>query len=140
MNDVILNKIQSIQRCVKRAREEYGRNTATFDADFTRQDAALLNVLRAREQGIDLANHVIKMHRFGIPTTSSEGFDLLQQHAVIDAALAGKLKRMVQFRNIVVHQYQQVQIEFVRAAIETGLDDLVALGDCILRFERGNLD
>ena len=67
MNDIALNKIQSIQRCVRRAREEYDASDA-FEADHTRQDAAVLNVLLACEQAIALANHVIKTRQLGIPT------------------------------------------------------------------------
>jgi hypothetical protein len=47
MNDVAINKIQSIQRCVQRAREEFRSDPEGFDADYTLQDAAILNVLRA---------------------------------------------------------------------------------------------
>jgi hypothetical protein len=57
MNDVIINKIESIQRCIKRAREEYEKAGKSFYEDYTRQDAAILNITRACEQTIDLANH-----------------------------------------------------------------------------------
>ncbi|NLS79858.1 MAG: DUF86 domain-containing protein [Chloroflexi bacterium] len=137
MNDVLVAKIASIQRCVKRAREEYYRDPEGFDADFTRQDAALLNVLRACEQAIDLANHAIKSHKLGVPTSTGESFDLLQRGGVIDAALAGSLKKMVHFRNILVHQYQRLEMAAVREAITVGLDDLVRLGDDVLAFEAG---
>ena len=49
MNDIVTNKIQSIQRCVLRAREEYGADRDGFAINYTRQDAAILNVLRACE-------------------------------------------------------------------------------------------
>jgi hypothetical protein len=60
MNDIAINKIQSIQRCVRRAREEYQADRDGFATNYTRQDAALLNVLWACETAIDLANHVIR--------------------------------------------------------------------------------
>jgi hypothetical protein len=41
-DDVLVNKAATIERCVKRAREEYERDAAGFAADFTRQDAAIL--------------------------------------------------------------------------------------------------
>ena len=63
MNDIVINKIQSIQRCIVRAREEYAADPDGFATNFTRQDAAVLNILRASEQAIDLANHLIKTHR-----------------------------------------------------------------------------
>ncbi|MDD2903897.1 MAG: hypothetical protein PHU44_15835 [Syntrophales bacterium] len=49
MNDIIINKIQSIQRCIQRAREEYASDPDGFDTNYTRQDAAIFNVLRACE-------------------------------------------------------------------------------------------
>lgn len=63
MNDVAINKIQSIQRCVLRAREEYEAALGGFATDYTHQDAALLNVVRACETTIDLANYVIRVHK-----------------------------------------------------------------------------
>jgi hypothetical protein len=41
MNDVVANKVQSIQRCVRRARDEYAADPAGVATDFTRQDAAI---------------------------------------------------------------------------------------------------
>ncbi len=46
-DDVIINKIQSIQRCIFRAKEEYQFAGKAFQEDFSRQDAAILNITRA---------------------------------------------------------------------------------------------
>lgn len=134
MNDIVINKIQSIQRCVRRAREEYAADPNGFSTDFTRQDAAVLNVLRACEQSIDLANHIIKTHKLGIPTSSSESFVLLRAAGVIDPALAGRLEKMLGFRNAIVHHYQRMDMTIVQLVITSGLDDLVAFGDRVLAF------
>lgn len=134
MNDLVINKIQSIQRCVERAREEFQKNPDDFDSDYTRQDAAILKIVRACEQAIDLANHVIKTHRLGIPASSAESFELLEQKKVIDQQLAKKLKNMVHFRNTVIHNYQRVNLEIVKAVINADLNDLVRFGDCIISF------
>ncbi len=138
MNDVAINKIQNIQRCVQRARAEYGTDPQRFESDFTRQDAALLNVLRACEQAIDLANHVIKSRKLGIPSSSAESFDLLQAKFIIDSALSEKLKKMIVFRNTLVHQYQRMDFEIVKSVILSGLDDLVEFGDRILESFSGH--
>ncbi|HNS40819.1 MAG: DUF86 domain-containing protein [Anaerolineae bacterium] len=134
MNDVVLNKIQSIQRCVRRAREEYAVDPEGFDANFTRQDAAVLNILRACEQSIDLANHVIKARKLGVPTSSGESFDLLRMEGVIGSDLSDRLQRMAGFRNVVVHHYQRMEIEIVRAVVTSGLDDLIDFGDRVLAY------
>ena len=134
MNDLVINKIQSIQRCIQRAREEYGSDLEGFDTNYTKQDAAILNVLRACEQAIDLANYMIKKHKLGIPTSSTESFDLLRQKFIIDPSLAEKLKKMVHFRNAVIHQYQQTDISIVRAIIVSDLNDLIRFSDRIMEL------
>ena len=132
MNNVVVNKVQSIQRCVYRAREEYRAAGERFGQDYTRQDAAILNVTRAFEQSIDLANHVIRTAKIGIPTDSTESFELLVRAGIIAGELGGKLRKMVGFRNTVIHEYQVVDIAIVEAVIETGLNDLLAFADQIL--------
>jgi uncharacterized protein YutE (UPF0331/DUF86 family) len=133
MNDVVVNKVQSIQRCVLRAREEYGAAGGRFLDDYTRQDAAILNITRACEQAIDLANHLIRAEKLGIPTDSAESFELLVKAGIMPAELGGKLKRMVGFRNTVIHEYQQVDVRIVEAVIKAGLDDLLAFAQLCLR-------
>lgn len=54
VDDVLINKAATIERCVKQAREEYERDPATFATDFTRQDAAILNIQRACEAALDM--------------------------------------------------------------------------------------
>jgi uncharacterized protein YutE (UPF0331/DUF86 family) len=129
MNDIVINKIQSIQRCCERAREEYSKNPDLFSTDFTLQDSAVLNIIRACEQAIDLANHIIKDNRYGIPTSSAESFELLVKKKIISADLAEKLIKMTKFRNIVIHAYQQVKIEIVKNVILNDLTDLLSFAE-----------
>lgn len=132
MNDVVINKVASIQRCIQRARQEYNSDREGFLTNFTVQDAAILNVLRACEQSIDLANHFVKKQKLGIPAGSAETFELLAAARIINPALGARLKKMVSFRNTVTHQYQQLNLKIVEAVINTGLDDLLELCDLIL--------
>lgn len=134
MNDVAINRIQSIQRCVQRAREEFRSDPEGFDTNYTLQDAAILNVLRACEQAIDLANHVIRLGKMGIPNTSAESFDLLRNKSVIDADLAVRLKKMIGFRNTIIHEYQRMNLDIVKTVIVSGLDDLIAFADRVMVF------
>jgi len=133
-DDVIINKIQSIQRCIMRVREEYQLAGATFAHNFSHQDAALLNLTRACEQAIDLANYLIKIHQFGIPSSSRDSFTLLANQSVISSELCQKMQNMVSFRNIAIHEYQQLNLEIVIAIIETGLDDLLAFNQAVIKI------
>ena len=53
-DDVLINKAATIERCVNRARDEYDKDPSTFATDFTRQDAAILNIQRACEAALDM--------------------------------------------------------------------------------------
>lgn len=133
MKDAIINKITSLQRCVQRARSIYKNKQEKFLSDFDAQDAAILNIMRACELSIDLANYLIKQNKIGIPTSSAESFDLLAQNKMISFELAEKLKKMVGFRNISVHEYQKINYQIVISVIENELDDLITFTEVIIQ-------
>jgi len=132
-DDVLINKAAAIERCVARAREEYARNPATFAGDFTRQDAAILNIQRACEAALDMGQHLIRRERLGVPQSARDVFALLAQGGWIDAALAGSLKRMVGFRNIAVHEYQSLQLPITVSIIENHLDEFLRYSQTLLQ-------
>ena len=129
MNDIVINKIQSMQRCGSRAREEYEFAGGDLSTNITHQDAAVLNITRACELAIDLANHLTKVRRLGIPTDSRESFELLAKAGVISADLTACLQSMVGFRNVAVHDYRELDADIVKWVIERGLDDLLTFAD-----------
>lgn len=135
MNDIVLNKINSIQRCIRRAREERALAGDAFADDYSRQDAAVLNITRACEQSIDLANHLIKTRRLGIPAGSAESFTLLARERIISAALAEQLRRMTGFRNIAVHEYQSLDTALIDSIIRDGLEDLLRFTEAAAALE-----
>jgi uncharacterized protein YutE (UPF0331/DUF86 family) len=132
VDDVLINKAATIERCVKRAREEYQRGPDTFAADYTRQDAAILNIQRACEAALDMGQHLIRRERLGVPQSARDVFNLLAQGGWIDSALADALKRMVGFRNIAVHDYQALQLPITVAIIERHLDEFLDYSQAVL--------
>jgi len=71
----------------------------------------------------------------GIPTDTAEIFQLLERNNVISAQLSENLRSMVGFRNIVVHEYQQINLKIVITVIETGLDDLIQFAENVMDFD-----
>jgi uncharacterized protein YutE (UPF0331/DUF86 family) len=124
MDDVVLNKAATIERCLRRITDEYAGELANLEDDLTRQDSIILNIQRACEASIDLAMHLVRKFALGIPQDSRQAFDLLAEAGRLDASMAEALKRMVGFRNIAVHDYQKLNLEIVRAIIERHLEDL----------------
>lgn len=131
---LVLAKIATIERAVARAREEFAAAGAGFANDFTRQDAAILNVLRACEAAIDLANVLIRERALGMPQSSRDSFKLLVDAQVISAALSERLQRMIGFRNVAVHQYRALDPVIVEAVLRRNLDDLLEFGTTVARL------
>ena len=129
MDDVILAKRSTIERCMQRIAEDYGDD---FETNLTRQDAVLLNLERACQAAIDLGAWVVAKHRLGNPTSSREIFLLLHQADWIDDELTVSLVGMVGFRNIAVHDYARLNLDIVRHIIQHRLKDLDAFSRLVL--------
>lgn len=124
LDDVELNKCAIIERCLSRVETVYANDPINLTADLTHQDSIILNLQRACEAAIDLAMHRVRIGGLGIPQDSRDAFELLCRSGSIDTRLATALKAMVGFRNVAVHDYQELNLEIVRAIIETRLADL----------------
>jgi uncharacterized protein YutE (UPF0331/DUF86 family) len=132
-DNVIVAKAEIIERCIKRASEELAASSA-FQSDYTRQDAAILNIERACEAAIDIMNRIVHLRALGVPASTRDGCDKLVRASVIDQSLADRLMRMVGFRDLAVHQYQRLDLAIVRAVIEKSLDDLLEFSAVGLRL------
>lgn len=134
MNDVVLNKKESIERCVRQVRLYYATpSTLDFEEDYMKQDSIAINLQRACEQCIDLANHTIKTRKLGLPKDSRESFRLLASAGIIPHGLAKNLEGMVGFRNVLVHEYQRMDISLMIEVITSHLDDLILFSTLILQ-------
>ena len=132
-DDVLVNKAATIERCVARAREEYEADPATFATNFTRQDAAVLNVQRACEAALDIGQHLIRREHLGVPQGARDVFDLLARGQWIDTGLADSLKRMVAFRNIAVHDYRSLLLPITVNVITLHLGDFLQFTQAVLQ-------
>jgi uncharacterized protein YutE (UPF0331/DUF86 family) len=134
-DDVLLNKSATIERCVARVKAEYGCGPATFAQDFTRQDAAILNVQRACEAALDMGQHLVRRERLGVPQSARDVFGLLATGGWLAPVLADSLKRMVGFRNIAVHDDQSLQLPITVQIIEKHLDDFLQFTQTVLLLD-----
>ncbi|HEX6922364.1 MAG TPA: DUF86 domain-containing protein [Bacillales bacterium] len=133
-NDVLINKIETIERCIKRIQEDYDEDPNNLK-NFTIQDAILMNIQRACETSIDLAAYIIARKKLGVPQNSRDVFELLFQADLLDQKITERMKAMVGFRNVAVHDYQKINLSIVQQIIEKHLDDLKKFGQIILKLQ-----
>ena len=129
-NDVIFNKIETIERCINRIKAVYDNNPDNLN-DYTKQDSIILNIQRACEASIDLAMHIVSEKNLGIPQNSRDSFEVLNSNNIIDDELNKKMKSMVGVRNIAVHDYKALNLKIIQVIIESHLKDFSDYIYCI---------
>lgn len=72
---------------------------------------------------IDLAFHTVRMRGLRPPSSYREGFATLAKAGVLDAGLAERLQNAAGFRNLLVHEYGDLDEGRVLAAIAPALAD-----------------
>lgn len=122
MDDVLINKGAIIERCLVRVAEEYAKNPARLE-NFTHQDAIILNLERACRAAIDMAMRLVARDHLGVPQSSAGAFDLLARAGRIPDRLASRMRAMVGFRNVAVHQYRALDLKLLREIVEGGHKD-----------------
>ena len=128
---VLIGKIGTIERCCRRAREEYEKDPTTFVGDLTRQDAATLNVIRAWEAAIEMGDHVIAEAGLGEPHDEREVITLLAENGWIEALLAEDLKRTGEFCRA-EWDYQEAPLPALVTILKRGLDDFTVYAQALV--------
>jgi uncharacterized protein YutE (UPF0331/DUF86 family) len=73
---------------------------------------------------IDIANHLIADLRLRKPENNREIFEILRENKIIPDELTGSLVKMVQFRNILVHDYVKLDRKIVYDVVVNHLVDV----------------
>ncbi|MEB3236051.1 MAG: DUF86 domain-containing protein [Candidatus Sericytochromatia bacterium] len=125
-DEVLLGKAAIIERCLARVAEEVEAAGSALASDLTRQDAALLNLLRACEAAIDGAMRKVRKAGCGIPRDAREAFTLLQHARLLPDELTLAMVRMEGFRNVSVHDYQDLDPKVTYEVLVHHHQDLAA--------------
>lgn len=132
---VLINKFESIQKCINRINEEYEGNPDNLD-DYRRMDAIVLNLQRACEAATDMAMYIVSNRKLGVPQTKKEAFVKLEENNLIDKRVSKNMQNMIGFRNIAIHDYKKIDEKILQDVIENHLEDLTEFARIILNLER----
>ena len=88
----------------------------------------------AIQAAIDIGHHVIADMDLGLPQDYKDVFRILAKHNIISSHLGKKLESMTGMRNVLVHDYLQLDVHRIYAAIKNDLGDLDEFIAAILRL------
>ena len=132
---VIINKYESIQKCIKRIEEEYDNNVENL-YDYRKLDPIVLNLQRACEAAIDIAMYIVSNRKLGVPQTKKEAFIKLEENNLISKEISTNMQKMIGFRNIAIHDYKQIDEEVLEDVIKNHLEDITEFAKEILNLKR----
>lgn len=78
----------------------------------------ILNIERACQAAIDMAQHLVTVNHYGMPQTSSDAYMLLERAEVISSNTTRSMIAMTGFRNVALQEYQDLDMNIVRAIAE----------------------
>ena len=83
---------------------------------------------------LDISHHIVADRNLPLPVDSRSLFELLARQKVISKALSVKLAAMAGFRNILVHEYLEIDRHRVYRALTTDLRDFESFIRAVTRL------
>ncbi len=131
---VIAQKLESLRRCIMRVESKTPPNLQTLIDDPDIQDVVVLNLTRAVQLCVDIASHIIADSPESAPSTMGESFVILAKLHIIDDTTATNLRRAVGFRNVAVHDYEDIDWAIVYAICTRHLQDFRKFAQNLVQY------
>ncbi len=132
-NDLIFKFLNSLEDSLRRIRSmDFTFDMVLGDEDI--QDMLDRRMQKAIEACIDIVIHLSMQLKLPRQEKTSELFNLLSKKKIIDSKLANKLKSAVGLRNIIVHEYTEVDYKLAYSDLDSKLKDLEKFAYEIKKF------
>lgn len=135
--DIVFEKVKNIQNCLARIRNVTKLDPSSLD-NLDVQDIFAINLQRAIQSTIDLAAHVVASEGLGLPSNLKENFLFLEKAKIITAEESKRMIQMVGFRNIAVHEYQEIDVDMLKSILVHNLKDIEDFYTVLLQYYKLN--
>jgi len=122
-NLVVEQKIESLRKCLVRVEQRCPDTLEDLLSDLDAQDVLVLNLSRAVQLCVDISLHILSGRDQPVPETMGQAFTGLVSEGVIDDELSEKMRKAVGFRNIAIHNYEEINWTIVYAIAKEKLID-----------------
>jgi uncharacterized protein YutE (UPF0331/DUF86 family) len=122
-SNIILSRITKIRECVANLKRYAVTDAATFLEDVDLSSSAERQLQVAIQSVIDVGNHVLADKDLGTAKDYKDIFRLLARQRIISKRLATALSSMAGLRNVLVHDYLEVDLKIVYRILKEDLGD-----------------
>jgi uncharacterized protein YutE (UPF0331/DUF86 family) len=131
---IILRKISELEVYQKQIREFSAITLQDYKANWKTQRIVERTLQIMIETCADIANHIVSDKGMRSPTSYADTFNVLFENNVIDSELFTIMEKMAKFRNVVVHQYEEVDSEIVVVILKKHLGDFERFKEAVLAY------
>lgn len=131
---VIQRRLNHLAKSVKKLEAWQDTSLEQLESDEG-VDWTVLHGLQICIQAVlDISAHLIAGSGEAVPDQYRSGISELSRLKILPAEFAERIAAMAGFRNILVHQYLDVDMEIVKHILDDRLDDFEAFGQYIQRY------
>ena len=131
---LILRKLSNLEAYLVQIKEYSGLSLDSYVNDWKTQRIIERTLQMMIETCSDIAGHIIADQKHRVPTGYADTFKVLEENQIIDKPLAVSLAQMAKFRNVVVHDYDQVDGEIVIGILRKRLQDFELFRNAVVAF------
>jgi uncharacterized protein YutE (UPF0331/DUF86 family) len=131
---LILRKLAELEEYLGQIHEFSSVSAEDYSGDWKTRRIVERTLQIMIELCIDIAGHIISDRRLRVPVSYADTFRSLAEAGLITPGISEVMEKMAKFRNIVVHQYENVDTEIVIMILQKHLADFLVFRDAVLQM------
>jgi len=131
---LIMRKLADLETYINQMQEYSTITVKEYSKDWKIQRIIERTLQMMIELCADITNHVIADKKYRVPTSYGDTFQVLEEEGLISDEQCNTMKKMAQFRNIIVHHYDKVDETIVVNILRQNLKDFLEYGDFVLKI------
>jgi uncharacterized protein YutE (UPF0331/DUF86 family) len=126
-------KIAEMETYLDQIKEFRKVSVSQYNKDWKTQRIIERTLQILIELCIDIANHLISDRGMRLPTSYSDTFKVLLEKRIISKDLFKKMENMAKFRNVIVHQYEDINSRIVVSILHKNIKDFEKYKQAIIK-------
>ena len=120
----VRSKLDLIPENLEKLQVLKGMDYERFASDFRNIDSALHRLQTSIQALVDIAGYIIASLGLRTPSTSAEVIDILIENGLLNEEQRDRYISMIQFRNRIVHFYNDIDLKILFQVLQEELVDI----------------
>ena len=131
---LLLRKLAELEKNLEQIREYSNITIEQYSSDWKVQRIIERTLQIMIETCVDISGHIISDKGYRIPKSYADTFRILYEENILEKELFEIMEKMAKFRNIVVHNYDEVDASIVVNILKGHLGDFLTYKNAIINL------